>query len=98
MIVERAGEKDFEGTVIQTSGAGIVGVYLDPEFRGRGIIQQMFDAALYWARERGLPSLRLYVHADNLRAQRAYDKAGFRRTGTTFIGSVGLEVEMAREA
>ncbi|MGV8882753.1 MAG: GNAT family N-acetyltransferase [Rhodoglobus sp.] len=98
VLIELEGQKDFEGDVIQSSGGALVGVYLDTEFRGRGIIQNMFDAALDWVRERGLNRARLYVNVDNLRAQKAYEKAGFRPTGATLVGSVGPELEMARDA
>jgi RimJ/RimL family protein N-acetyltransferase len=97
VIIEHAGDKDFLGAVIQRSAGGIVGVYLDPAFRGHGTIQRLFDAAIHWVRERGLDSARLYVHVENLRAQKAYEKLGFRATGTTLLGSVGPELEMARE-
>jgi len=97
VLIEQAGKKDFEGNEILRSGGGIVGVYLDPAFRGRGIIQSIFDAAIDWVRERGLDYARLHVHVDNLRAQKAYEKAGFRLTGVTLVGSVGEEFEMARE-
>lgn len=97
ILIERAGDNDFESLPIRRSGGAAVGVYLDPEYRGRGVIQNLFDIAVDWVRERGLDYARLYVHADNLRAQKAYEKAGFHFTGTTLVGSVGPEVEMARE-
>jgi RimJ/RimL family protein N-acetyltransferase len=97
VIVEKVGEKDFEGNEIVRDGGAIVGVYLDPEYRGRGVIQRLFDAALDWVRERELGYARLYVHSDNLRAQGAYLRAGFTPTGASFEGSLGAELEMARE-
>lgn len=97
VLVERAGEKDFEGAVIDRSAGGVVGVYLDPAFRGSGVMEDLLDAAVDWIRERGLDYARLYVHADNLRAQGAYEKAGFQPTGTTLLGSIGPEIEMARD-
>lgn len=97
VLIERAGERDFEGVEIRRSAGGIVGLYVDPEFRGVGVIQRLFDAALDWVRERGLDYARLYVHSDNSRARRAYERAGFRPTGTTLVGSIGLELELARE-
>ena len=97
VLVERAGEKDFEGAEILRSGGAIVGVYLDPAYRGRGILQRMFAAALDWVRESGLDRARLYVHVDNARARRAYESAGFAATGATVSGSVGEELEMARD-
>lgn len=96
VLIERAGEKDFEGKEIRRSGGGVVGVYLDPAYRGKGVIQSLFDAAFDWLRDLHLDSARLYVHAENSRAHNAYLKAGFRPTGVTLVGSIGPEVEMAR--
>ena len=96
VLVERVGEKDFEGADIERAAGAIVGVYLDPAYRGRGITQRMFTAAVDWVRELGLDHARLYVHAENPRAQKAYEKAGFTPTGKTLAGSLGIEIEMAR--
>lgn len=97
VIVEHVGDKDFEGSEIGRPGGAIVGVYLDPAFRGRGMTQSLFDAALDWVRERDIDWVRLYVHGENLRAQKAYERAGFRPTGTSLLGSIGFEIEMARD-
>ena len=95
-LIEKAGEHDFEGKTIEQSGGHVVGVFLQPEHRGKGVIGRVLDATLDWMRQRDLPRARLYVHADNLRAQRAYEKAGFTATGTSVHGSLGHEIEMAR--
>lgn len=97
VLVEKVGEKDFEGADILRSAGAIVGVYLDPAHRGLGVIQSMFDTALDWVRERGLGYARLYVHTENLRAQKAYERAGFLPTGKSLVGAVGPEIEMARD-
>jgi ribosomal protein S18 acetylase RimI-like enzyme len=96
VIVEKAGEVDFEGKTVSEARGHVVGVYLRPEHRGRGVLQELFEAALGWIRERGLPQARLHVHADNIRARKAYEKAGFRATGNGFRGAAGNEIEMAR--
>ncbi|WP_104525649.1 GNAT family N-acetyltransferase [Blastococcus atacamensis] len=95
-LVEKAGEADFEGAVVEESGGHLVGVYLHPGHRGAGVMDELFEAALEWLRELGLSRVRLYVHADNARAQRFYEKAGFRDTGGRFTGSIGPEIEMAK--
>ncbi|WP_349897601.1 GNAT family N-acetyltransferase [Parafrigoribacterium soli] len=97
MLIEHAGERDFEGQEVKTSGGMVVGVYLDPEFRGTGTIDRLLTGALAWVGERGLHRARLYVHSDNLRAQRAYERVGFRATGLTIAGSTGRESELARD-
>ncbi|MFI7604849.1 GNAT family N-acetyltransferase [Micromonospora sp. NPDC049366] len=95
-LVEKAGERDFEGETIEQSGGHVVGVFLQPEHRGQGVIGRLFDAALDWMRQRDLTRARLYVHADNIRAQRAYEKIGFTATRRSVDGSLGPEIEMAR--
>ncbi|MBE1875897.1 GNAT family N-acetyltransferase [Myceligenerans pegani] len=95
-LIERAGQRDFEERRIERDGAHVVGVYVRPEHRGHGLIDDLFDAALGWARERALHRARLYVHRDNARAQGAYRRLGFTATGATFTGAMGPELEMAR--
>lgn len=95
-LIEKAGEQDFEGKTIERSGGHVVGVFLQPEHRGKGVIGNLLDATLDWMRQRRLTRVRLYVHADNVGARRAYEKAGFTATGRSFHGSLGLEIEMAR--
>ena len=58
---------------------------------GDGVLQ----AATDWLRERGVSRARLYVHADNARAQRCCERSGFRPTGARFTGTMGPEIEMA---
>jgi RimJ/RimL family protein N-acetyltransferase len=95
-LVEKAGDVDFEGAVIGRSGGHVVGVFLCPRHRGRGVVGRLLQAVTDWLRETGLEHVRLYVHADNARAQRSYEKAGFRPTGRRISGSIGPEIEMAR--
>lgn len=97
-LLENAGDTDFEGETIARTGAHIVGVYLNPAHRGSGVIQQLFDACTAWSIARGHEHVRLYVHADNARAQGAYAKCGFVKTGREVDGGLGRELEMVREA
>lgn len=97
VLLEREGEADFEGAPIREAGGAVVGVYVDPSHRGAGVIDGLLDAAVDWVRARGLRRIRLTVHADNLRAQAAYRRAGFRPTGVEPHTSIGPEVELARE-
>lgn len=78
------------------SASNVVAVHVLPAHRGAGVVQQLLDQATGWLRERGLREARLHVHADNVRAQRAYAKAGFSPTGARFDSSIGPEIEMAR--
>jgi GNAT superfamily N-acetyltransferase len=95
-LVERAGDQDFEGGVVTRAGGHVVGVFLRPEHRGRGVLGRLFQGVTDWLREIGLGHVRLYVHADNVRAMRSYEKLGFQPTGAHVSGSIGTELEMAR--
>ena len=53
-------------------------MYVEPEFRGQGIIQAIISELLDWARGQGVNDFYLDVYADNDPAVRAYEKFGFR--------------------
>ena len=55
-------------------------VYLLPEFRGAGLAERLFAAAVGWAWER-TDRLYLWVHEKNPRAEAFYRRMGFERTG-----------------
>ena len=63
--------------------ANLVGVFVDPEWRGdAGVTDALLDAISRWvAEDRGLTELYLHVSAANPRAVRSYEKRGFVRTG-----------------
>lgn len=52
-------------------------MYVDPEFRGQGIIQSIIKDLLQWARSRGVPDFYLEVYAGNQSAIKAYENFGF---------------------
>ncbi len=59
----------------------IQSVYVRQEFRGRGVFRALFKHLKALAlKQRNVPALRLYVHADNKRAQGSYSKLGMNRT------------------
>ena len=95
-LVEGPGDVDFEGRAVEEAGGHVVGVFLLPEHRGRGVMASLLQAATDWLRELGLSRARFYVQADNRRAQCCYEQSGFRPTGTRFTGTTGPEIEMAR--
>lgn len=90
------GSPDHHGRPVDSSRGDIVGVFVRPRVRGRGVIDALFDAAQQWASSLGDTRLTLEVHADNERAQAAYRRLGFAETGLRFTGSIGPEFEMAR--
>ncbi len=56
-------------------------VFVAPDRWGVGIGGAVVDAALSEARDRGYDAAQLWTHADNSRAQRLYERRGFRRSG-----------------
>jgi ribosomal protein S18 acetylase RimI-like enzyme len=63
--------------------AQIVAMWVDPTFRGRGLAEQLLDAASNWSIAGGASDLVLDVTETNESARRLYTRAGFRETGTT---------------
>lgn len=55
-------------------------MFVEPEYRGQGIIQTIMTALIEWARSRGLTDYYLDVYTDNEPAIRAYEKFGFRKS------------------
>jgi ribosomal protein S18 acetylase RimI-like enzyme len=59
----------------------IQSVYVKPEFRGQGVFRRLFEHVRALAsQQKDVPALRLYVHEDNKRACRSYEKLGMSRT------------------
>ena len=57
-------------------------VFVDPEYRGLGVFRSLLDAIRAGARATpGVIGLRLYVEADNHRAQRTYRALGLAPGG-----------------
>ncbi|MFK7933928.1 MAG: N-acetyltransferase family protein [Saprospiraceae bacterium] len=54
-------------------------MFVKAEFRGKGISQAILERAKEWAKAQNLSELRLEVYDENVRAVRAYEKAGFSK-------------------
>ncbi len=61
--------------------AGLFGMWVAPEHRGKGIAGDLIDAIVAWARARGYARVVLDVADTNLPAVRLYESKGFVRTG-----------------
>lgn len=90
----RAGEPDYFQRVPTADMATLVGVYVSPRVRGRGVIDALIRAAMDWARDAGYPELTLDVHERNVVAIASYRRAGFEVVGE-FSGDDGREIAMA---
>ena len=52
-------------------------LYVEPEFRGRGVNQLVLDHLFAWAKSKDLPEIHLTVYPENESAIKAYQKRGF---------------------
>lgn len=52
-------------------------MYVEPEHRGKGVVQAITDYLFEWIRQRGISEVRLDVYAANKQAISAYSKMGF---------------------
>ena len=57
--------------------ASLLGQFVAPAYRDRGLGAQLLELAEDWARQRGLPCLCLFVSAGNPIAQRLYRSLGY---------------------
>ncbi len=59
----------------------IQSVYVQKEFRGMGIFARLFEHVKALAEaQKDVPAIRLYMHAENGQARRAYERLGMRQT------------------
>jgi GNAT superfamily N-acetyltransferase len=61
--------------------AHLLGMWVAPEARGRGVGRRLIDAIVEWAREREIHELGLWVTDANDPAHALYGNSGFRSTG-----------------
>jgi ribosomal protein S18 acetylase RimI-like enzyme len=90
----RAGEPDYFQRIPEVDTATLVGVYVSPQARGRGVIDALIAEAIAWSRDAGYPELTLDVHERNAPAIAAYRRSGFEVVGE-FHGDDGREIAMA---
>jgi GNAT superfamily N-acetyltransferase len=62
----------------------VVAMYVDPDYRGQGCADQLLDAVVAEARERGARRLALHVTAGNEAATRSFSRYGFVETGRSW--------------
>ena len=80
--------------------AWIVGMWVDPAYRSRGVADELIDAAVRAARDDGVRTLRLHVADGNVRAERVYARHGFAKTGgplNAMPGHTAIETDVEME-
>ena len=83
VLLEEADTTDWAGFPVERRQGHVVGVFVRPELRGRGLTEALFEAAVEWTWGRGAERVRLIVHEENPRAQGFYRKVGFVPSGVT---------------
>jgi predicted GNAT family acetyltransferase len=71
-----------ELAVVTRHTAQVQGVWVAPEWRGRGLGTTAMSAVVRDALRRVAPSVSLYVNDYNVSARTVYDRCGFRQIGT----------------
>ena len=86
-VAEAAGELVAMTVFVQETGvktrhqANVYSVYLQPAWRGLGLIDGLVAAGLAWATSRGVRLVKLSVSSTNTPAIRAYTRLGFQVYG-----------------
>ncbi|MGA8037474.1 MAG: GNAT family N-acetyltransferase [Candidatus Acidiferrales bacterium] len=77
----------------------LMSMWVHPGLRGMGAAARLVASVQGWAEELGATQLRLDVVENNVRAQRCYERAGFRVTGKQGVveKSGDVEIEMVWE-
>jgi GNAT superfamily N-acetyltransferase len=61
------------------------GLYVAPEWWGKGVADELHDRALEVVRELGSAQIHLWVLEENARARRFYERRGWRENGQTRV-------------
>lgn len=92
LVAEEAGRVGAFIKMLKRGDSGwLFDISAHPDFRGRGIIQRMIAQLAEAGAKMGIVRLFAHVRADNLRARRAYEKAGMK-----FAGQDGMRGEQLR--
>ena len=58
---------------------GYIGfMYVDPEYRGLRVGQQLLDELIVWCKDKNLTEIQLDVFSENVGAIKVYEKVGFK--------------------
>jgi diamine N-acetyltransferase len=72
----------FISTTVEGSSLKLSKLYINPEYHSKGYGQESLNHTKEMARGKGPKSVYLTVNKGNLKAMKAYEKAGFTRTGS----------------
>jgi GNAT superfamily N-acetyltransferase len=75
-----AGIEPFSWKELREAAGFVHDIVVDEAERRGGVAAALMDAAIAWVREQGVASVMLWTAAPNERAQRLFERLGFRRT------------------
>lgn len=96
LLIRMAGDPELGGGTVDADRGDFIGVWIDPHHRGQGLFARLVEEGMAWLAESGVSRAALWVHEENDRARRAFEKSGFERTGLRVQESKGPEVQLAR--
>lgn len=96
ILIRMAGDPELGGGTVEVDRGDFLGVWIDPNHRGQGLFARLVHTGLSWLADGGVSRAALWVHEDNDRARRAFEGAGFERTGLRVMESKGPEIQLAR--
>lgn len=77
--------------------AEVFQMWLDDDLRGGGWADLLLDTAVRFALALGSRTTRLWVYAENGRARRFYERAGYLPTGVEQLGPQGSFLHLLRK-
>lgn len=60
-------------------------IYVEPEYRGKGLAEKFIDSCLAWAEDKNVFRFKTGIYAQNASSQAAFTKYGFMPYHTTFV-------------
>lgn len=77
--------------LVEDEGAEVFGLVVAESTRCNGVGAELLRAAETWARERGAARMRVRSRVERERAQRFYERAGYRRGKTQHVFAKALD-------
>lgn len=80
--------REFLRPLMSSLGGYLDDLFVDPDLRGAGVADDLFEAMRELGRERGWSVIRWITREDNYRARAVYDRLATRTNWTTYDLSV----------
>jgi GNAT superfamily N-acetyltransferase len=81
--------RPHDGSIADAHVGEVYAIYVDPTSWSAGVGRSLLDVAVAHLIGVGLTDIRLWMFADNHRARRFYERAGFAADGTSITETIG---------